>query len=154
MQDNQKQAVPIAYFAGIIDGEGWIIVRRNKGIGQYSFEIGVGMVSKQVIDALQEQFGGNIYEERVPNRRSIWRWKVLNQPAILNCIEQVGPYLMVKHVQAALMAKEIKTRVVRKNNERAIKLSDTEIQRREDFYQMVRKLNAVGAAATTNREDT
>lgn len=153
MQDNQKQAVLVAYLSGIIDGEGWIIVRKNRGRGQFYFEVGVGMVSKHIIELLQETFGGNVYEERVPNRRSIWRWKTLNQPNILACLLQVRPYLRVKHEQADVLIQEITLRLARTANH-SLKLSDEELQRREDFYLRVKKLNAVGAAATTNREDT
>lgn len=142
------------YLAGIIDGEGCIRIGRNKGNGQYVYSICVGMVSKNVIELLRDTFGGTISEECVLGRRSIWRWNLRKQQELLSCLEKIRPYLMVKGEQADLIVKAISERAVRDCTKGPVKLSSEELQFREELYLKMKKLNAVGAAATTNRKET
>lgn len=158
-QGNQRQAVSLEYLAGIIDGEGCIRLARqaqrrttNK---QYSAGVQVGMVEKIIPELLQATFGGAISEERVPNRRSIWRWNLRKQEDVLRFLKTIRSRLIVKKPQADLLIEFIEgyrhLRLVKDGNESILK--GQELQRREEFYQKMKKLNAVGAAATTNRTD-
>ena len=152
-QDNQRQAVLLGYMAGIIDGEGCIRLGRNKGNGQYQMMIQVGMVELHAISLLQETFGGNIREERVPNRRSIYRWVLGKREEVINFIEVMEPLLLIKQPQLQVLKKWL-LEPLRGGQGRVKPLSPEELQRREALFLEMKKLNAVGAAATTNRNDT
>lgn len=153
MQGNPRQAT-LCYVAGIIDGEGTIRIHKTKPYKKngnknytYSAGIGVGMVEKIIPELLKETFGGSIHEECVPERRSIWRWQVSGRMSVYKILEELAPYLIVKREQAlAVMEFCIDWHTPFSRQEG---LSIQELQRREEAYQNVRKLNAVGAAATT-----
>ena len=158
-QDNQKQAVLLAYLAGIIDGEGTVgIVRTkpNQRTAQINYRhyayMSLGMVEKQIPDLLKEVFGGCVNEERVHGMRSVWRWHKTGRDDLIRLLNDLLPYLRIKRPQAELVIDFCKgwedTRI------RANGVLAHELQRREDFWLKAKKLNAVGAAATTNRGDT
>lgn len=50
-----------AYLAGIIDGEGWISLWKDKRGGRIRGELGVGNTSKELIDWIHANFGGSVY---------------------------------------------------------------------------------------------
>lgn len=156
MQDNQRQAVLIAYLAGIIDGEGCISLRRNKGRGQFYVRVSVGITHKKTCELLQSIFKGNVRQEKrstYPNAQPIWRWELVKAEDLLFFLEQVGPHIRIKSRQIELAYKWIEVKK-RHLSVGPVKLSDDEIQRREEMYQLMHKFNAVGAAATTNWEDS
>ncbi len=156
-KDKQKQAVLLAFVAGIIDGEGCISIHRNKGRGQFYVRISVGMAHENTIKLLQETFGGKIgrnERSKYPNAQQIYRWQLSAQAEVRNFLNLVSPYIRVKTRQlhlAIAWLDDVKKRDCRKKPE---KLTDTEIQRREDMFQLMHKFNGVGAAATTNWENT
>ena len=158
MQGNPRQAT-LAYIAGIIDGEGTIRIHKSKPYAKnkqknytYSAGIGVGMVEKRIPLLLQEIFGGALSEECVPDRRSIWRWQVSGRMSVFKILEELASYLILKqeHAYAVMeFCEDWHTPFSRQQG-----LSVQELQRREEAYQKLRKLNAVGAAATTKQEST
>lgn len=155
MEDNQRQAVLIAYLSGIIDGEGCIGLHRNKGLGQFYIRIGVGMAHKKTIELLQETFGGTSKLEKrskYPNAQPIYRWTLNRKDEVKNFLDLVSPYIRVKSRQIKLAYDWLNTKVRNLENG-PVKLSDAEIQRREDMFNKMHEFNAVGAAATTNWED-
>lgn len=161
VQGHPRQAVLLSYLAGIIDGEGCLRINKMKPenlqhnrskakSARYAAYVCVGMTFKQVSELLTTVLGGSLREERILNRRSIWRWTVSGRQIVINALEAVFPYLIVKKSQAELLFELI-------NNwetpyRRSDGVSAKELQRREDIYLRIRKLNAVGAAATTERE--
>jgi hypothetical protein len=162
MQGNQRQAVHWAYLAGLIDGEGSFVIQKtsvdkiaksSKCLSpKYLAYFCIGMVDKEPLDLIQETIGaGKVYEERVPERRSIWRIRFAGRLSLMPFVENLLPYLIVKKKQAELMLDFCKNweSPVNENGRRA-KVSEKELQRREEAYLTMRKLNAVGAAATTN----
>lgn len=158
---NPMQAVLHAYIAGIIDGEGSIRINkcftpkliqahklRNP---MYYAQINLGMVTKEIPDLLMDTFGGNVREERVPGRRSIWRYSLTGRKNLVSTLKILLPYLRVKKQHAVLaisFCENWKTPFSKQNG-----TDPQELQRREDAYQTMRKLNAVGAAATTEPKD-
>jgi hypothetical protein len=158
MQGNPRQAT-LCYIAGIIDGEGWIGIHKAKPYAKnkdknyvYSARIGVGMVTKEILVLLQECFGGNMHEECVPGRRSIWRWQVTGRMMIYKILEELTPYLIVKRKQAEVVMAFCKDWHTPYSKQRG--LTSQELLRREEAYLLMRKLNSVGAAATTKRVNT
>jgi len=159
-QDNQKQAILLSYLAGIIDGEGTIRIGKSSPPikypnhnPKYYAAISIGMVDKKVIEIIVKKFGSKIREECVPNRKKIYRWGTSGNKVVPNIIKQLLPYLIVKKEQAKLVIKfcEKQNHIGFRRNEY---LPIKELQLREEFYWKVKKLNVVGAAATTKQEDT
>jgi len=158
MQGNPRQAT-LAYIAGIIDGEGTIRIHKSKPYIKnkhkncsYAAGISIGMVEKRIPILLQEVFGGSVFEECVPEKRSIWRWQVSGRLSVYKILEELAPYLILKQEHAYTVmefCEDWHTPFSRQQG-----LSSWELQRREDAYQRLRKLNAVGAAATTKQEST
>lgn len=164
MQGNQRQAVLWAYLAGLIDGEGSFVIQKTEvekiskssksKTPKYLAYFCIGMVDKEPLDLIQKTIGaGKVYEERVPNRRSIWRIRFAGRLKLMPFIKQLLPYLIVKKKQAETVLKFCEEWVTPDNAGGKRKLvSIEELQRREEAYLKMRKLNAVGAAATTKSE--
>lgn len=161
MQDNQRQATLYAYLAGIIDGEGTIRIARNKLKSKphwnytYSAHISVGMSNKEVLELFQKTFGYKISvrKECVPNRKTMYRWGTSGNNTTPKILKELLPYLIVKKKNAELVIEFCETKQTC-GYPKKLGLPKEELQRREFYFQEVKKLNAVGAAATTNRIDT
>lgn len=159
-QDNQREAILLSYLAGIIDGEGTIRIGATKPSTKhpnwnivYYASIGLGMSDKRVIELFAKKFGAKLRKECVPNRKIIYRWGTCGNKAVPKILKKLLPYLIVKKKQAELVIKfceERKTTGFRRNK----KLPISELRRRQELYFKIKKLNAVGAPATTKQEDT
>ena len=162
MQGNQRQALRIAYCAGIIDGEGSICVTKTKPMQNrtnplHAPLIRVGMNKEEPMKFLQDTFQcGNIFYEGVrmdrPNQNPMYRWVVTNRDAVVKVINDILPFLIVKKAQA-LLVKEMCLGWVLAHSKK-LGTYPEEIQRRQDYYMKCKELNAVGAAATTKPEDS
>lgn len=159
---DQRQAVQWAYFAGLIDGEGSFVIAKTsvekiaKSSGsktpKYLAYFCIGMVDREPLDKIIELIGcGKVYEERVPNRRSIFRIRFGGRLKLMPFIENLLPYLIVKKKQAETVLDFCKNWVTSEKGYHGYRLQvpEEELQRREEAYLKMRKLNAVGAAATT-----
>jgi len=170
MQGNQRQAVLWAYLAGLIDGEGSFVIQKTSvekiakssrsKTPKYLAYFCIGMVDKAPLDLIRDTIGmGKVYEERVPERRSIWRIRFGGRVTLIPFVKQLLPYLIVKRPQAELLLEfcEKWETPGKKEHGYRDRVSEKELQRREEAYLKMRKLNAVGAAATTKsrsiRED-
>lgn len=113
----------------------------------YAAYVQVGMVDRRVCELFKARYGGTIREERVQDRRSIFRWVLSGRLAVPPCLKELLPLLIVKREQAEVLLRycdETTAPVARR-----LGVSEAELQRREQAYQRMRKLNAVGAPATT-----
>lgn len=162
MYGNQRQAVHWAYLAGLIDGEGSFVIQKTSvekiakscraKTPKYLAYFCIGMVDKSPLELIQETINaGKVYEERVPDRRSIWRIRFAGRLKLIPFVENLLPYLIVKKKQAELILDFCKNWETPGQKERGYRacVSHQELQRREEAYLKMRKLNAVGAAATT-----
>lgn len=150
--DNQRQALLVSYLAGIMDGEGCISIRQQNQEGlayNYRPSITIGMVEPKVVNIFKDLFGGNIYIENrgVQDRQVLYRWNLQKVQEVKDCLDTLLPYLLLKNDQA------LNTLSLINNYPHSRKLMPEELQRRKDHYLISRKLNAVGAAATTKRDD-
>ena len=162
MQGNQRQAVLMAYLAGIIDGEGSFMITktsidkmarntRSKTTRYLAF-FSIGMVDREPLDLIIDAIGaGKIYEERVPNARTLYRVRFGGRLKLIPFIKNLLPYLIVKKTRAKIVLDFCEKWITSGRKEHGYReyVSVEELQRREDSYQLMRKLNAVGAAATT-----
>lgn len=164
MHGNQRQAVfQWAYIAGLIDGEGSFVISKTKveniakrsqcKSDRYLAYFCIGMVDREPLGLIVKMIGcGKVYEERVPDRRSIWRVRFGGRLRLIPFIENLLPYLIVKRKQAETVLEFCKSWIQPFNKQQGV--SERELQRREEAYQKMRKLNAVGAAATTKSLST
>jgi len=159
LHDDPRQAALYGYLAGILDGEGTLRICKMKPNPKfhvkdtrYTTYISVGMVDKEPIDLLAKHLGGSVRIERAPSdgRRPIYRWVVSGRRCVFRALCLVLPYLRVKRPQAEILLDFILNYVDRRNQSEEVK--QRELLRREELYHKMRKLNAVGAAATTERD--
>lgn len=160
MQGHPRQAVQLAYMAGIMDGEGTIRIDKMKPSKKrktknpcYSVHISLGMVEAVMPQLFRETFGvGSRRVECVEGKRPVHRWHVRGNHCARIVIDALMPYLILKKRQADIALELIegwKTPYSRKKG-----IDPLELRRREDLYRQMRKLNAVGAAAETERVGT
>lgn len=90
----------LAYLGGIVDGEGYIGVKRTGR--RYHARLQVGMVERHAIDVLRETFGGSLTIEQHGRLRPIHRWHVSDRQAE-QALRSLLPYLRVKRDQAIVV---------------------------------------------------
>ncbi len=95
--------IRLAYFAGIIDGEGSIQITKKTCTGKpLILSVSVGMCNPLVPYALKERFGGTIINRPIgqcSNKKPFWQWRVQATIA-LACLEAIFPFLLEKKGQA------------------------------------------------------
>lgn len=99
----------LAYIAGIIDGEGSIMIARkrsarSRGGWTYALTASVTNTSRPLIDWLHQTTGlGHIapHFDARPENKSAWLWSLWSREA-QSLIEQVLPFLLVKRQHAEL----------------------------------------------------
>ena len=100
----------VAYLAGLIDGEGYIGIKRSaayrcqgRQTRGYAARIQCRMVEPAALELLDRLFGGHLYRERVSInrvRRPLICWSVSNAQAEA-AIRALAPYLRIKRNVAA-----------------------------------------------------
>jgi len=98
----------IAYLAGLLDGEGYIGIKRSKPYKpnhevsvKYSCRVQVRMVEPHGIELLCKLFNGHSYKEKAHcnNGRPLYCYQASDRIAA-NILKTVLPYLRVKKIQA------------------------------------------------------
>ena len=138
-------AVTLAYVAGLLDGEGSIVIgvskpstsRGNKSPSHW-LQVGVTNTDRKLIDWLLLTFGGHISDNsHSPSRkkqRPCWAWRIMGNQA-KTFLEAIHPYLRIKCEQAEL-AIDFQTERVGLCN----RLSVEELERREWYRSQIRSL--------------
>lgn len=155
---NPREAVLLAYLAGIMDGEGTFAITKVKPKGytnlRYSARITLGMVEEEIIQLFIDRYGGKARVERVHGRKPVYRWaRVGDSENTVRVIEELLPYLRAKKKRAEIVLEYIRTKKTT-GFQRSQGVPADELRKREDFYQKVKELNAYGAPATTERDST
>ncbi len=160
----------LAYIAGIIDGEGYVGIKRSaayKCQGRktpgFHARIQVRMVDESAIRFLADRLGGWYYKEKphCNNGRPLFCYQVSDRAAE-KIIRQLLPHLKVKHKQAEIVLslrelqsnmQEHKTKVVGRKNfpnkygtRRMVKvtaLSDEYVERCQKLWMNCRLLNGL-----------
>lgn len=107
-----KNATVDAYFAGLIDADGYISIQNNCSkkkdpTGRYKrVSIRVAMVDKEAIDEAQKRYGGWVYKRkpRKHNKSGYYEWVLQHKIAEL-FIRKIKPYLRIKKQQALIILK-------------------------------------------------
>jgi len=146
MQGNPREAVLLAYFAGILDGEGCIGIKKYLPYGAkrsitYFVFISMGMQFKEVPMLFQKTFGGSCNEERHSDKKSMWRWQAQGKEHVSAILRVLLPYLRVKKEQAEFALYCCETwKLQERNGKNLLHISESELLKREDAYQKMRKL--------------
>ncbi len=142
----------ISYMAGLIDGEGYVGVKRTLRDSRPVFHerIQVRMVDERAIALLAETLGGNYYREKphANNGRPLYCWQASDALAC-RILERVMPYLLVKRAQAEnvlrLRASKNDPRARLRGGMKQRRLMNPDvIAEREAIYQRGKDLNRVG----------
>lgn len=104
----------LAYFAGIIDGDGSIYIasyykRKKTGHKSYHANIEITNSNKDLINWVIKTFGGKSYISKLRNNLRnteiiVHKW-ICNGPAVNYICESINPYLIVRLKQAEIMLK-------------------------------------------------
>lgn len=142
------QREKIAYLAGIIDGEGSIMLWMNKKTkirGQFNMRVNVSSTDKCLIDWLINNFGGCSYAQNSPSRKANPHWKKqytweIKKPDLLQFLNMIYPFLVIKKSRCELAIKFRETFVKRERE-----LSDKTLATRIDLFNQMKHLNLRGA---------
>lgn len=139
----------LAYLAGIIDGEGSIILWKAKGDpklrGQFNLRINISSTDKILIDWIYENFGGRCYECNAPSRKANPHWKkqyiwTVPRPNILQFLKKIHPFLIIKKERCEVAIKFRETFAKRERN-----LSKETFDLRLNLYEQMKHLNTRGS---------
>lgn len=94
----------LAYFAGILDGEGSFVLHRNRIGYRFSCQVQVGNTDIRIMEWIRVRFGGSVNQERRSNvkHKPIYRW-VSQADNLDSLLTAVQPYLVAKRDQAELL---------------------------------------------------
>ena len=97
------EATELAYIAGIIDGEGFITIRRERHINdRYSLHVGAGNTDRPLLEWLQASFGGKlVFSPKPEGYKDFFQWAIVSRSAN-NFLILILPYLRIKKDQAEL----------------------------------------------------
>ena len=141
----------LAYFAGIIDGEGCICLRTSKSARKHIFAtmIQISNTDLRLLQWVQRRFGGMIHPHarHRGNRKPSFQWAALSDD-IASILEAILPYMIVKREQAELMLAYRKTLPEIVNTRRSSRKMDesTKVQRLA-LHSKFAELNKRGAAS-------
>ena len=148
--------INLNYLAGFIDADGWIGIYKSNPNGKeqksprYTLEIGIGQIMRgyEMFKEFEKQFGGHVSIYKMPEDKPQWkqqcRYKA-NGDTAKKILEKIRTKLILKQEQCELaiefQRKKNKTNK-KHNNFRGKILPPEVIEEREDYYQMLKKLNS------------
>ena len=144
----------IAYFAGLLDGEGCVRIGRFKnsnGEIRYRAQIQIGMTDKSPIQWLKDTFGGGLYTDRKlnqPKSKPCYVWQVDAQDG-KDILKQALPYLKVKYRQANNVIEFACTLTGPGGRGIAKPVPPKILQMRETLFNINKNLNAKGRVGDT-----
>ena len=98
----------LAYFAGLLDGEGCIRVKRQRKYWgpkqaiegwQYSIAVYIANTCRQPLDDACAMFGGSVAEQSAHTNKPVYRWMV-GQKQAETFLRAVRRYMRIKGAQA------------------------------------------------------
>ena len=148
--DGAITVADLAYTAGIIDGEGSIMIKRSKGnrpgrpTPEYRVFISVGNTNRLLLEWLNARFGGSIkrYVRVTPNCKPVYTWTISAKSGIM-FIKLIKDFLVIKKDQAEI-ALMFQTTVVSGGS--WCKVTDEKLRIREEYFQNMKQLNKRGVS--------
>jgi len=152
MTSNQNE---LAYFAGIVDGEGHISILKSKPkqsrwTPTYRLRIGVGNVSEALIRWIAERFGGCYHKRTFKRWQPIYEWEAATGDAA-DILRAIRPHMIVKTRQADVALSFLALRNTRshatKGRRGFERVPQVELAFREECRTQLNLLNKRGRAA-------
>jgi|SRR5882762_796459 len=139
------------YAAGIIDGEGSIVLNRGQRIApktgtkyyQYVYRVSVVNTDIRLIEWLHKTFGGSLLPLKKTGKRhkKTYLWHITKTQTIVEFLNIVAPFLKMKQEQAHLMLEYLQNYYV------------TDTMLRDSYYWKFKELNKRGITVTTDTQD-
>lgn len=91
--ENLSETNKLLFLAGIFDGEGSFGIW-GKGNGRKTFQCGIEMRDKDILDRFSLFFGGNVLKVKIrnPKWKQTWRWRLSGGRAY-ECIDMMIEYM-------------------------------------------------------------
>lgn len=134
----------IAYFAGIIDGEGSIIIakqaiRKGRKNHTYSLRISVVNSNRILLEWVRDNFGGSIHPLiNKKTGKAYYQW-IVGQGDTYNLLQKIKPYTVIKKDQVDLPIEFYKKTQHLLNTGKIIPIWLN--NKKEDFFQRMKKLH-------------
>jgi len=136
----------LIYLAGILDGEGSIVLWSNKSPnnirGKYNLRIYISSTDKILIDWIHSNFGGHTYVNKAPSRKKHWKqaylW-VIDRPNMFRFLKEICPFLLIKKERCEIA---IKFRETFEKRERPVSKETLEL--RQLYVNQMTQLNLRG----------
>lgn len=137
-----------AYAAGLFDGEGCFVMYKasngKKSRRRTSYFVANGVIEireEHIVDALVNRYGGSKTKKlgRKANHSDTFRWKVGNA-SLLGFIDDVRPYLLIKHQQADLIKNFYRIRLGKATSP----ITDEELSAQTLIHENLKVLNQKG----------
>lgn len=158
MQDNQRQA-QWAYAAAIMDSDGCFMIARYKRKYRYDYlpNVKIAMIQDGSINYILESTGlGYVsvigIRKSRPNSLPMFEWRITNRKDLITFLEGIMPYLRNKKERAQHLLEYCNKVGHKEYGQRHIRITDEELQYREESYKKMRELNVIKAAATTKSQ--
>ena len=131
----------VAYYAGLVDGEGHVGLLRvkNKDYKRegYQLRVAISMNEPEVLEELKEEYGGTLIRRQPKGKRAHYMWSITANGA-MEFLEAIRPYSRIKAEQIKICVDFQKTRAARTANRK----TDKEWKRENEQYTKLRRLNA------------
>lgn len=96
-----KDELSMAYFAGLLDGEGTITLTTSKqAVGGKRPLVSIGNNSEELIGWIKRAFGGRKYSSIKGRPRRLHSWAISGTLDVLKLLSEILPYLIVKKSEA------------------------------------------------------
>ncbi len=91
----------IAWAAGVFEGEGCIYILKCR---PHCANLQVSMTDLDILQRLQQLFGGNIYEKKKqqPHHKPLWTWQLARKKEIAKVLTQLLPWFGERRAYKAL----------------------------------------------------
>lgn len=139
--------VELAYFAGLIDGEGCFHLHPNKN-GSFCCTLAIGNTDWRMLEWVQQRFGGSVKLEKRNNakHKPVWRW-ASHTENLTEITQAVRPYLVAKKDRADLFLAYRATLPPRINTKRSTNDTSEHVkQLRRKIHVEMTQLNKRGIA--------
>ena len=113
--ENLPAKLKLIFLAGLFDGEGSFGIW-GKGNGRRTFQCGIEMRDKDILDRFSDFYGGNVMKVRIRNPKwnQTWRWRLSGARAY-ECIDMMIEYMCQRRQEKYNVVQCTKTRIERGN---------------------------------------
>src|SRR5258708_3608712 len=91
----------LAYAAAMLDGEGSISVHNNRHGASYTIQVRIGNGKIELMNWLQEKFGGNVQSGNMKGAKAFYMWYV-PQAETYEFLNAIIKFMVIKTRQAKL----------------------------------------------------